>query len=485
MPADYTTPQRSPKGTRDEAVAYDPPVPLTAVVLAAGQGTRMRSKTPKVLHDLCGRPLVRWPVEAALAAGAEKVVVVGGPDRALEGHLPDGVDARGAARGERDGRRGPARGGAHRRATTPSSCSTATSRSSPPRRSQALADARTRRPAPRRRWRRWSSTTRRGYGRVVRDDARATSSASSRRRTPGDATPEELAIREVNTGIYAFDGGPLTDALAQLTTDNAQGEYYLPDVLPVLRADGRRVVAHVVDDPCAGARRQRPRAARARSARSPSGGSSTRHLRAGVTFVDPAATTVDVGVDDRRRHDDRAGLRPARRDARSARAARIGPNTTLIDARVGDGSVVLHAYSIEADVDDGVTVGPFAYLRPGTRLRDGAKIGTFVEVKNSDIGEGTKVPHLSYLGDADVGAGHEPRRRPTSPRTTTAATSTARRSARTCKTSVDTTFVAPVTVGDDAWTAAGSVITEDVPDGALGVARARQTNVEGYARRKG
>ncbi len=160
----------------------------------------------------------------------------------------------------------------------------------------------------------------------------------------------------------------------------------------------------------------------------------------------------------------------------------IGPNTTALNARLGNGVAARHAYLDDADVEDDVTIGPFAYLRPGSRIRRGAKIGTFVEIKNSDIGEGTKVPHLSYLGDADVG-----------PNTNIGASNvTANYDGRTkhrttiganVKTSVDTTFVAPVTIGDGAYTAAGSVITEDVPEDALGVARARQRNVEGYARR--
>ena len=202
-----------------------------------------------------------------------------------------------------------------------------------------------------------------------------------------------------------------------------------------------------------------------------------------MTFVNPAATTVDVGVTiGRTRRSSPAASCAARPTIGDE--ARIGPNTTLIDTTIGDGSVVLHAYSVEAEVAEGVSVGPFAYLRPGTRVRKGAKIGTFVEVKNSDIGEGTKVPHLSYLGDADVGPGTN------IGASNVTANYDGKNKHRTTiganvKTSVDTTFVAPVTIGDGAYTAAGSVITDDVPEDALGVARARQTNVEGYARRKG
>ena len=454
-------------------------MPLTAVVLAAGQGTRMRSRTPKVLHDLCGWPLVRWPVEAALAAGADKVVVVGGPDRAIEGHLPDGVvlAVQQEARGTGDAVQAAAEhvgddetvvilmgdvplitseaisalAGAHEGAGAAATMAT-----------MILAD-----PG--------------GYGRVVRDEAGDVVKVVETK-TAGDATPGELAIREVNTGIYAFAGTPLKDALRRITPDNAQGEYYLPDALPILRADGHRVAAHVVDDPgITMGVNDRPQLSEIRAL-------AQQRIhddlgRAGVTILSPASTTIDVGVT----LGEDTVVEPGtvlRGATRAGRDCRIGPGSTLTDARLGDGVTVLHAYLVDCDVEDGVSIGPFAYLRPGTRLRAKAKAGTFVEIKNSDIGEGTKVPHLSYLGDADVGPGTN------IGASNVTANYDGKHKHRTTiganvKTSVDTTFVAPVTVGDNAYTGAGSVITEDVPEDALGVARARQTNVEGYARRKG
>jgi bifunctional UDP-N-acetylglucosamine pyrophosphorylase/glucosamine-1-phosphate N-acetyltransferase len=167
---------------------------------------------------------------------------------------------------------------------------------------------------------------------------------------------------------------------------------------------------------------------------------------------------------------------------RIGRGCEIGPHTTLVNARLGDGVWVAHSYLVDCEVENGAKIGPFAYLRPGTVIREGAKVGTFVEVKNSDIGRGTKVPHLSYLGDADVGED-------TNIGGNITANYDGRKKHRTkigkrVKTSVDTSFVAPVSVGDDAYTGAGSVITDDVPDGALGIARARQKNVDGYAQRK-
>ncbi|MDQ3740880.1 MAG: bifunctional UDP-N-acetylglucosamine diphosphorylase/glucosamine-1-phosphate N-acetyltransferase GlmU [Actinomycetota bacterium] len=454
-------------------------MPLTAVVLAAGQGTRMRSKTPKVLHDLCGWPLVRWPVEAARAAGADRVVVVGGPDRAVEGHVPEDVviavqpEAKGTGHAVRcaaehiadddtvvvlmgdvpliTGETVAALAGAHDESGAAATMAT-----------MVLDD-----PG--------------GYGRVVRDADDGVVKVVETK-DPADATADELAIREVNTGIYAFAGGPLKEALEQVEPDNAQGEYYLPDVLPILRERGLRVGAHVVDDPTL-TMGINDRAHLARVREIAQRRIIDEHQRAGVTVVNPSATTIDVGIEIGRD----ATIEPGcvlRGATQIGEDCVIGPNTTVLGARIGNNVRARHAWFDDADVEDDVTIGPYAYLRPKTRVRKGAKIGTFVELKNSDIGEGTKVPHLSYLGDADVG-----------PNTNIGASNVTanydgRAKHRTTiganvKTSVDTTFVAPVTVGDGAYTAAGSVITEDVPEDALGVARARQTNVEGYARRKG
>ena len=206
------------------------------------------------------------------------------------------------------------------------------------------------------------------------------------------------------------------------------------------------------------------------------------HALAGVTVVDPASTLIDAGVEIGRDTIVEPGtfLRGA---TRIGERCEIGPLTTLIDTAVGDETRIVHSYLHGAELGSGVSVGPFAYLRPQARLRDKAKAGTFVEIKNSDIGEGTKVPHLSYIGDADIG-----------PQTNIGASNVTAnydgvRKHRTTigarvKTSVDTTFVAPVTVGDEAYTAAGSVIVSDVPARALGIARSRQENIEGYADRR-
>jgi bifunctional UDP-N-acetylglucosamine pyrophosphorylase / glucosamine-1-phosphate N-acetyltransferase len=319
-----------------------------------------------------------------------------------------------------------------------------------------------------------------GYGRVVRGEGGVLERIVETK-VGGDATTEELAIREINTGIYVFDGGALLGALPRLSPDNEQGELYLPDVLSLLREEGATVAAHAVDDPAIvlgindrvqlGEARE---LARRRIIRG--------HQRSGVDVIDPASTQIDatvvLGQD--------TVVEPftiLRGSTVAGERCRLRPGATLTNVTIGDEATVLHTYGIDAEIRDGASVGPFAYLRPGTLLRERSKVGTFVEIKNSDIGEGTKVPHLSYVGDADVGAGSN----------LGAGTITAnydgRRKHRTTigtgvRGSVHVSYVAPVTVGDHAWTAAGSVITEDVPDGALGIARERQSNIDGYDERR-
>lgn len=438
----------------------------TVLILAAGQGTRMRSGTPKVLHDLCGLPMVLWPVRAALAAGAGRVVVVDSPARATEGVLPEGVEL--AVQPEPNGTGGavaaaigrleelgvPAEGAvivlsgdvplidagaigelaeAHARGGAGATMVTS-----------VLAD-----PS--------------GYGRVVRDgDGSVLRVVETKEQ--GDASPEELEIREVNAGIYAFDGTALREALPRLSAENAQGELYLPQVLDLMRADGLAVAAHVLEDPAL-MLGVNDRVALARARRLAQHAINRRHMLAGVGIVDPEATAIDV-------------------DVQIGRDTLIEPFTTIHgESRIGEGCTIRHSYIVDAVLEDGVSVGPFAYLRPGTVLREGTKVGTFVEVKNSDVGPAAKVPHLSYIGDADVGEGTN----------LGAATITANydgqrkhrtRIGKRVHGGVDTSFVAPVTVGDDAWTAAGSVVTEDVPEGALAVARAKQRNLEGYDERR-
>ncbi|MFI5009193.1 MAG: bifunctional UDP-N-acetylglucosamine diphosphorylase/glucosamine-1-phosphate N-acetyltransferase GlmU [Solirubrobacterales bacterium] len=452
----------------------------TVLVLAAGQGTRMRSTVPKVLHELCGCPMVLWPVAAALEAGAGRVVVVDSVARALEEVLPEGVDL--VVQPEANGTGGAVVAAAAE--IDPDAAVVVLSGDVPLVSARAISEllaahAAAGMPAT-------MATTvlddPSGYGRVVRDGAGNVLRVVETKRA-GDATPEELEIREVNTGIFVFDGGALLGALPRLSADNAQGEYYLPQVLDLLREDGHAVAAHAVDDPglVLGVN---DRVALATVTALAQRAILERHMLAGVTVVDPASTEVDVDVEIGQDVRIEAGTR-LKGACTVGSGATVGPHTTLIDSHVGPDARVRVSWLEQATVHAGVTVGPFAYLRPGTVLREGSKVGTFVEVKNSDVGAGAKIPHLSYIGDADVGEGSN----------LGAGTITANYDGRAkhrttigkrVRGGVDTAFVAPVTVGDDAWTAAGSVIVEDVPPGALGVARAKQTNVEGFAeRRKG
>ncbi len=435
----------------------------------------MRSPLPKVLHPICGLPMVNWPVRAALAAGAHRVVVVGGPDGALEPHLPEDVAlaVQPEARGTGDAVRCAAEYVDADRPVvilagdvpliTAETIATLVD-------AHAASDA-----AATMLTMRLEDPT--GYGRVVRDEHGDVVRVAETK-AAGDATEAELAIREVNTGVLCFDGAALRSTLDRLGADNAQGEVYLPDALTLLRADGRRVGAHLTDDAsvCLGVNDQAGLAVvRAIAQRR----ILASHLDEGVTIVDPARTVVDADV--------RIGagtvLEPGTQlEGRTVvgSGSRIGPQSTLRDAELGEGVTVLHSVLVGCQVGDRVQVGPFAYLRPAARLGADAKAGTFVEIKNSNVGDGAKVPHLSYIGDADIGPGTN------LGASTITANYDGRRKHRTTiganvKGAVHTSLVAPVTVGDGAVLAAGSTITEDVPAEALAVARARQRNIEGYA----
>ncbi len=319
-----------------------------------------------------------------------------------------------------------------------------------------------------------------GYGRVVRAPD-GTVERVVETKAPGDASELELHIREVNTGMFAFEGGALKTALQEVRADNSQGEHYLPDVLPILRSHERTVMAHELTDPTE-LMQINDRVQLADVTAIAQRQIHERLMLAGVTIVNPAATVIDAQV---QLGQDTviAPFTSLHGATQVGTESTIGPGSTLIDAEVGDGATVLHSYIKEAVVGDRASVGPFAYLRPGTILREGAKAGTFVEIKNSDVGAGTKVPHLSYIGDADIGAGTN-----LGASTITANYDGYRKHRTTIgdrvKTSVDTTLIAPVTLGDEAYTAAGSVIGDDVPPGALGVARSRQKNIDGYAERR-
>jgi bifunctional UDP-N-acetylglucosamine pyrophosphorylase/glucosamine-1-phosphate N-acetyltransferase len=438
----------------------------------------MRSSTPKMLHPVCGRPLVAWPILAAREAGAGEVAAIVSPGRDISAGLPEGV--RTVEQPEADGT-----GGAIRAALPLIEAaehvlvlsgdvpliSTETIRQllEAHLASEAAATMLT-----------IELDDPGSYGRVVRTDSGEVERVAEAK-ADGDADPAELAIREINAGTYAFDAAPLKTALEGLSNDNAQGEYYLPDVFPALREAGYSVAAHLADDIAVtmGVNNRVDLAAVEAEARRRL---LERHMLDGVTIVDPGSTWIDVGVEIAA--DARIEPGTTLQGASSVgTAAVVGPHTTLIDSSVGIESSVIQSYLVDCEVRDGCSVGPFAYLRPGALLDAGAKAGTFVEIKNSHVGKSAKVPHLTYLGDADVGAGSN----------IGAGTITANydgfRKSRTVigvdvRVGVDTMLIAPVEVGDSAYTAAGAVIKSDVPEGALGVSENAQRNIDGYAAAK-
>ena len=451
----------------------------TVVIIAAGEGTRMRSSLPKVLHPLCGRPLILWPVTAAQEAGAGKVVVVDNPKRRLEDWLPEDVAI--AVQPEPNGTGGAvAAAGTHLDASatvvvingdvpliTPEAIKDLVDAHEASGAAATMATMELDDPAQ--------------YGRVLRDEEGNVERVVEAKGAEGDATPEQLAIREVNTGVYAFDGASLLAALGQLTSDNAQGELYLPDTLPKLRESGKTIAGHLVTDHTitlgVNDRVELEQVRKLAQRRI-----NEWHARNGVTIVDLDTAHIDVEVDIGRDTVIEPGT-VLKGDTTIGAECRIGPFTTITDCEIGDGVSIPHSYLVKARVEDHGTIGPFAYLRPDAHLGPNAKAGAFVEIKNSTIGKGSKVPHLSYIGDADVGentnigAGN------------ITANYDGQKKHRTkigsnVKTSVDTAFVAPVEVGDGAYTGAGSVITDDVPENALGIARARQKNIADYAERR-
>jgi bifunctional UDP-N-acetylglucosamine pyrophosphorylase / glucosamine-1-phosphate N-acetyltransferase len=438
----------------------------------------MRSSTPKMLHPVCGRPLVAWPILAAREAGAGRVAAIVSPGRDISVGLPEGVET--VEQPEADGTGGAIRAalpliGEAEHVLVLSGdvplISTGTIRQllEAHLASEAAATMLT-----------IELDDPGSYGRVVRTESGDVERVAEAK-ADGDADPDELAIHEINAGTYAFDAAPLKAALEGLSNDNAQGEYYLPDVFPALRAAGYSVAAHLADDVAVtmGVNNRVDLAAVETEARRRL---LERHMLDGVTIVDPASTWIDAEVEIEA--DARIEPGTTLQGASSIGAgAVVGPHTTLIDSAVGAESSVIQSYLVDCEVRDGCSVGPFAYLRPGALLDAGAKAGTFVEIKNSHIGKSAKVPHLTYLGDADVGGGSN----------IGAGTITANydgfRKSRTVigvdvRVGVDTMLIAPVEVGDSAYTAAGAVIKSDVPEGALAVSENSQRNIDGYAAAK-
>jgi bifunctional UDP-N-acetylglucosamine pyrophosphorylase/glucosamine-1-phosphate N-acetyltransferase len=424
--------------------------------MAGGLGTRMRSAVPKHLHPILGRRMVDWVVEAARPLAPDPLVVVASADTA-EALARDGVEV---AVQERPLGTGDAVRSA-RAALAGAADVLVLSGDTPLLTTDLLRELLTthREAGAEATVLTFLPADLRSYGRVLRSGGGTVRGIVEAR----DATPEELEVREANSSIYVFRGERLWPALERLRPANAQGELYLTDAVRDLVEQGGRVAAHVAGN-ASEAEGVNTRVELAAAAAALRDRVNEQHLLAGVAILDPVTAWIEPTVE----------LEPD---------AVVHPFTVLRGTtRVGAGAEVgPHAVAVDAAIGPGALVGPFCYLRPGTVLEASAKAGTFVEIKNSHVGARTKVPHLSYIGDADIGEDtnigaatvtvnfpHQPGR--PKGRTTIG---------RNVRTGVDNALVAPVSIGDDAWIAAGSVITEDVPAGALAIARARQVNKEG------
>ncbi|GAB2703317.1 bifunctional UDP-N-acetylglucosamine diphosphorylase/glucosamine-1-phosphate N-acetyltransferase GlmU [Kitasatospora kifunensis] len=461
--------------------------PLAAViVLAAGEGTRMKSKTlPKVLHPICGRSLLGHVVTTAQELTPQQLVVVIGHLKELVAeHLgASHPQVRTVVQDEQNGTGHAARIALEALAAdgiTLDGTVIVTYGDAP------LLTAETMRALVHQHTVEGNGVTvltaevpdPSGYGRILRDPRHGAVTAIVEHK---DADATQLAITEINSGVYAFDGKLLADALARIGTDNVQGEEYLTDTLEILRAAGHRVGALVAAD-----HRDilgiNDRIQLAEARRLLNDRLLLAAMRAGVTVVDPATTWIDAQVS----YEPDAVVLPGTQlhgATHLGEGCRVGPNSTLTDTVVGAGATVSNAVVEQAEIGAGASVGPFAYLRGGVALGEKGKIGTFVEVKKSSIGAGAKVPHLSYMGDATIGEGAN----------VGAATITANWDGVNknptvigahARVGTDNMLIAPVTIGDGAYTGAGSVISKDVPPGALGVSRAQQRNVEGWVARK-
>ncbi|WP_399138645.1 bifunctional UDP-N-acetylglucosamine diphosphorylase/glucosamine-1-phosphate N-acetyltransferase GlmU [Streptomyces sp. NBUA17] len=456
--------------------------PVAVVVLAAGEGTRMKSATPKVLHELCGRSLVGHVLAAAGELDPENLVaVVGHAREKVTAHLAEiAPDLRTAVQEQQNGTGHAVRVGLEVLGGAVDGTVVVVCGDTPLLTGETLRALAATHSAD------GNAVTvltaevpdATGYGRIVRDGASGAVTAIVEHK---DASESQRAVREINSGVFAFDGRLLAEALGKVRTDNSQGEEYLTDVLGILREAGHRVGASVAGDhrEIAGIN-NRVQLAEAR--RILNDRLLTRAMLAGVTVVDPATTWVDVSVT----FEQDVVLHPGTQlhgATHLAEGCEVGPNSRLTDTRVGAGARVDNTVAVKADVGPEAGVGPYAYLRPGSRLGRKSKVGTYVETKNASLGEGTKVPHLSYVGDATIGEytnigaasvfvnydGQDKHH-------TTVGSH--------CRTGSDNMFVAPVTVGDGSYTAAGSVITKDVPPGSLAVARGQQRNIEGWVARK-
>lgn len=457
----------------------------TAVlVLAAGAGTRMRSDTPKVLHTLGGRSMLSHALHAVAKVAPQHLVAVLGKDRdRIAPVVTDLADelARPIEIAVQEQQLGTGHAALCGLSALPGDFDgivVITSGDIPLLDTETLAELLAAHRAEPAAVTVLTTTVpdSRGYGRILRtQDGEVIAIVEE-----ADATPQQRAIREINAGIYAFDIAALRSALGRLSSNNAQNELYLTDAIAIIRADGQLVHAKHIDDAAlvAGVN---DRVQLADMAAELNRRVVEAHQRAGVTVLDPRSTWIDVEVQIGRDTVIAPGTQLLGTTQVGAHC-RIGPDTTLTDVRVGDRASVVRTHGSEAVIGDGADVGPFTYLRPGTRLGVDGKLGAFVETKNATIGTGTKVPHLTYVGDADIGEHSNigassvfvNYNGETKSRTTVGSY---------VRTGSDTMFVAPVNVGDGAYTGAGTVLRDDVPPGALAVSAGSQRIIEDWVLR--
>lgn len=459
--------------------------PSAVIILAAGEGARMRSSTPKVLHSIAGRSLLGHVIEAAATLEPEHLVVVVGHGReqVIEHIAEIAPWALIVVQAEQLGTGHAVRvaladldGGDTVFSEAPVVVLTGDTpllsgstlvqlvvAHAEAKAAATVLTARVEDPY--------------GYGRIIRDAAGGVQRIVEHK----DALADELVVDEINSGMYAFDLGQLRGVLGALTSDNAQGEQYLPDVVGLLRAKSAAVAATMCTD-ASEIMGVNDRVQLARAAATMRDRINTKWMRDGVSIADPSTTWVDVDVDIAPDVTILPGT-TLRGPTSIATGARIGPGTTLVSCEVAEDATVIHTWAELAVIGARSQVGPFTYLRPGTVLGADTKAGAFVEIKNTTVGDSSKVPHLSYVGDAQIGTGSN------IGAATVFVNYDGVEKHRTVigdhvRVGSDTMLVAPVTIGDGAYTAAGSVITEDVPPGAIGVGRARQRNILDWVRRR-
>ena len=446
---------------------------FTSVILAAGMGTRMKSKMPKVLHKVCGKPLSKWVIDASKAAGADKVcAVVGHKAETVKEVLGDVCEF--ALQAEQKGT-----GHAVMQAIdviknskgevvilngdTPLITAETINKAIEYHKNNgnkatvitAILDDAT------------------GYGRIVRDNDGSVLKIVEQK----DASEEEKKINEVNSGMYVFDAQSLVYALDKITPNNAQGEYYLTDTLEILLSAGKKIGGYAIsdNDEIRGIndRVQLNEAEKIMQKRI-----NEYHMRNGVTMRNPESVYIEDGVEIGNDTEICQNV-TIKSGTKIGSDCVIGSGSMLDRAVIHDGVDVLSSVILESEVDEGTHVGPFAYIRPNCHVGKEVKVGDFVELKNSNIDDGTKISHLTYIGDSDVG------KRVNFGCGTVTCNYDGKKKYRTtigddCFVGCNTNFVSPINVGDGVYIAAGSTITEDIPENSLSIARARQVNKEGW-----